>query len=266
MANYDFQKALNLIENSNLKAIIQHLLKKLEEKDDQIRLLTNRVVDLEQRVNECEKYSSKDSIIFDNLPLRNDNTPLSHQVCDFLQKYLNFTTHPQNFKACHVLGKWKDTNSPPGVIIKFLYYGEKNEIFGRKSWLAGIRNPLNGRPIFMKERLPPLQREIKKEADQLGLITTTMNCDVKVFKKSDDNKFMPIVVNSLKAVHDIKNTAVKRANRGTKDKPPVNHTPLLTCGTSKRPRCSPGDGNIEKFACFESSTKAKTDIHNCGQT
>ena len=93
-----------------------------------------------------------------------------------------------------------------------------------------------------------------------------MNCDVKVFKKSDDNKFMPIVVNSLKAVHDIKNTAVKRANRGTKDKPPVNHTPLLTSGTSKRPRCSPGEGNIEKSACFESSTKAKTDIHNRGQT
>lgn len=269
MANFDFQKALDSVDNPNLKGIFDHLLNKLSEKDNEIRLLTNRVVDLELRINECEKYSSKDSIIFDNLPIRNDKTPLDHQVCDFLKQFLNYDTHPQNFKACHVLGKWKDQSSPPGVIVKFLYYGEKNEIFGRKSWLAGKRNPSNGRPIFIKERLPPLQRAIKKEAEELGLITTTLNCDVKVFKKNHDDKFQPIVVNSFKALHDIKNIAVRRHKPGVKHQPGANYTPgpsKNSESSNKRPRSSPGDGNAGKIVCFENAATAQKDSEICGQT
>ena len=67
------QKALNSLDNPHLKGILIDLLDKLSEKDNQIRLLTNRVVDLELRVNECEKFSSKGNIIFDNLPP--DDTP-----------------------------------------------------------------------------------------------------------------------------------------------------------------------------------------------
>ena len=82
-------------------------MNELSDRDEQILALTNRVDDLERRVLECEKYSSKDCNILINLPLQNSNVPLADQVCSFFQKYLNNTTHPSNFKACHVLGKWK---------------------------------------------------------------------------------------------------------------------------------------------------------------
>ena len=73
MANFDSRNVLDSLDDANLKGILLDLLDKLSEKDNQIRLLTNRVVDLELRVNEFEKYSTKDSIIFNNLPP--DDTP-----------------------------------------------------------------------------------------------------------------------------------------------------------------------------------------------
>ena len=63
--------------------------------------------------------------------------------------------------------------------------------------------PINRKPIYMKERLPPQQRSIKQRADDLGLITTTQNCNVKVFMKNEDNTFMSVVVKSVQAVEDI---------------------------------------------------------------
>ena len=70
----------NSIESPNLKAIISHLRNELSDRDEQILALTNRVDDLERRVLECEKYSSKDWYILTNLSLQNSNVPLADQV------------------------------------------------------------------------------------------------------------------------------------------------------------------------------------------
>ena len=62
-------------------------------------------MDLEDRIHEQERYSSKDTLIFENAPIYNDkNCPLADQMCDFLKDYLSFETCPGNFKACHPLG------------------------------------------------------------------------------------------------------------------------------------------------------------------
>ena len=61
----------------------------------------------------------------------------------------------------------------------------------------------------MKEGLPSQQRSIKKKADDLGLITTTQNCNVKVFLKKN-NTFNSVVVKSVQAVKNIKHCAVKK--------------------------------------------------------
>ena len=47
------------------------------------------------------------------------------------------------------------------------------ETFGIKSLLAGIRNPINGAPIVLKEKVRAHQKAIKDEAESEGLITTT---------------------------------------------------------------------------------------------
>ena len=98
----------------------------------------------------------------------------------------------------------------------------------------------------MKERLPPLQRAIKKEADELGLITTSTNCHIQVLKKNDEGQFLPIIVNSMKSVHDAQNVAEKRDKSKLKkhNGSSANFTPLHQYQTdhlNKRSRSLPGD-------------------------
>ena len=45
-------------------------------------------------------------------------------------------------------------------------------------------NPENSRPIIIKERLPQKDRKLKQMAEKKGYITTTKNCQVKVFYKT----------------------------------------------------------------------------------
>ena len=74
------------------------------------------------------------------------------------------------------------------------------EKFGRKSWLAGIRNQINGKPIALKERLPAHQKAIKEKAESEGLITTTYNCNVNVFTETNEGHFRNIPISSVKAL------------------------------------------------------------------
>ena len=164
MASFEIKSAIEAIENADLRQILTEIVTNLTIKDEKIKSLENKVADLD----ECEIYSSKDCIIMENLPIKNFNNgnvpPLSHQVCDVLKSYINYETHPSSFKACHPLGPWKNEKYAPAIIVKFVYFGEKNEIYGRKSWLSRSSNPLNGQAMYFKERLPPKQREIKNKA------------------------------------------------------------------------------------------------------
>ena len=59
------------------------------------------------------------------------------------------------------------------------------------------KNAKNGFPIFIKERLPKQQNELKMYAEQESLITT-QNCTVKVFQMNAEGQFRSAVVNSKK--------------------------------------------------------------------
>ena len=87
---------------------------------------------------------------------------------------------------------------PPAVIVEFLFFDKKNELLGRKSWLSRKTNQCNGYPIFIKERLPRHQKEIFDFAKAEKMITTTVNCKVKVFEQSDDGSHRGVKVNSKK--------------------------------------------------------------------
>ena len=51
---------------------------------------------------------------------------------------------------------------------------------------------------------------IKQHAESLNLITTTLNSQVKVFRKNYQGVIHSVGVNNLKAVDDIKNTAIQK--------------------------------------------------------
>ena len=207
------KKALSEIQDEKYKLLLAQLFESLEDKTRRIRCLEDKVDELELRLADQEKYSSKDCIIIENCPLVETTEPLSHQVCSFFENYLNYKTSPSNFKACHLLGKWSNKDFPPAIIIKFIYFGEKDLILSRKSSLARARNPFNQRPIFIKERLPEDQRKLKSEAENLGLITTTHNASVKLFKKNAGGKFQSFVIKNGAELYENKPIAVPKVER-----------------------------------------------------
>ena len=249
----DIQKDIESFEDPKIRRVLLQLYGNLLVKEEEIIVLQSRVTELETRVLENEKYMSKDCLIFENMPRTDDSMTLSQQGCEFLKICLNHNTNPANFKACHELGRGKGIY-PPAVIVKFIYFGDKNEIFLRKSWLARARNPKNGRPIFIKERLPNFQKELKEHAESMDIVTTTNNCNIKVFTKTTDGSFKSVTVNTKKAINDIKSEAVvkQRASSGKMyNKPADPKTPErdkdiddnnLLKRVAKRIRESPGDG------------------------
>ena len=128
----DLLKVIQSLDNDKLSSIILKFNEIIQERDSEITLLRNKVADLEARVIEQEIYCSKDCLIIENLPIEDRNAPPFHQVCHFFQKFLNHETRPNNFKACHYLGKWQKNTFPPAVIVKFLFFDEKKTATGKK--------------------------------------------------------------------------------------------------------------------------------------
>ena len=121
----DLLKAIQSLEIEEISSILLKFNEIIQERDSENTLLRNKVADLEARVIEQEIYSSKDCLIIENLPIEDRNAPLSHHVCHFFQKFLKHQTRPNNFKACHYLGKWQNDTSPQAAIVKFLFFDEK---------------------------------------------------------------------------------------------------------------------------------------------
>ena len=134
--------------------------KKLDEKDEKISeleekllvfekgyfndmtLVRNELDDLNERMLGTEMYTSKDSIIVNNPP-ECQNNDLLGSMLNFLNSKLQAGLAPCDIKACHYLGK-------PGkssVILKFVYFAQKNFVWRSKKNLKGTINQRNGYPI-----------------------------------------------------------------------------------------------------------------------
>ena len=74
------------------------------EKDSEIVELRNKVSNLYVRLTEQEIYSSKDSIITENIQFNFGKHSLSEhaeQFCLFSEKIVGYKTFPSRYKACH---------------------------------------------------------------------------------------------------------------------------------------------------------------------
>ena len=96
------------LQNYSLKNIMGNLLKLSIEKDKTIEQLQAKIGELEDRLLQQERYTSKDCSMFENLPM-NDYDKLDIQVQNFLRQYLNYTVPLKNMKICHLLGSWKNS-------------------------------------------------------------------------------------------------------------------------------------------------------------
>ena len=104
---------------------------------------------MELRVLDVEKYNSKDSIVINNPPIR-QGCNIMRTILDFMNDIFGTAIKPEQVVACHQLGGF--SAGPPAVIIKFVYFRDKEFFWKHKYFLKGITNDQNNYPIYFTER------------------------------------------------------------------------------------------------------------------
>ena len=99
------------------------------------------------------------------------------------------------------------------VIVKFLYFRDKNQIYANRRYLKGQKNEINQKNIYVRERLPAMDAYIKKFAEGKGLITSTNNCTVSVLCDQGDGRKKLVKVNDVTELENVKNPIVREQNR-----------------------------------------------------
>ena len=124
-------KLLQLVEtiqDESTKQVVSTIISELKKTQSEVSVLFKNIKDfcseLEMRVREQERYTSKDSIIIDNppfVPNVDDDALLELIVFFFIKKFLRYELEPSKIKACHILpGRAEEKGLMASVIAKFL--------------------------------------------------------------------------------------------------------------------------------------------------
>ena len=189
MANLNalFDEIKNTVNiDPKLKSLLQGLIENVTTKDDIIVGLQNWVHFLENKVNEMERYSSKDCVILQNLPLRSGN--FTQDVLAFFNEVMGVEENSYDLKACHPLGP-VSRNQKCAFIVKFVYFDIKNRVYGRKKLLKNFLHPVNKQPVYITERLTQRNSELLDYSWRLGMYTNTFNCAPQVLVSKADGGF-----------------------------------------------------------------------------
>ena len=81
----------------------------MREKDSELEEMRCEIEALEERVGKQEQYSSKHTIIMDNLPIYDLNLPLLGNMLKFFECFLDYRLQIGDKKACQLLPKTKKT-------------------------------------------------------------------------------------------------------------------------------------------------------------
>ena len=151
-------------------------------------------------------------MVITNFPITSQDSLVS-DILSFFSKYLRVTIHPHAIKACHFLGKLIGVAKPPPVIVKFVYFRDKDAVYAARTMLKGQRNHANNKSIFIYERLPKHDLEIKQFAESKDMIVSTQNCQVSVLTRGVDGASRYYNVNTKAQVENADAWAIKRTAR-----------------------------------------------------
>ena len=94
-----------------------------------------------------------------------------------------------------------DEAAPPAITLNFVHFRGKVTVYSLRKKASKFRQPLKGKLVFIRKRLPYRDAEIKNTAENMSVITTTHNCQVKVLVILGDRKV-------FKQINDLKQLAV----------------------------------------------------------
>ena len=166
----------NLIQSNdtldkNIKEVLLHLNQESDTKNQQMAVLEAKLRNLNIKVNELQRYQSKDCLVFRNVPI-GGNGSLIEDVVAIIRDFMMVDICAADMKACHALGP-VSFQRPSSIIVKFISCDQKERIWSRKRFLKHHLNPNNQQPVFIHERLSKYDRDLKEYAETQGLLGTT---------------------------------------------------------------------------------------------
>ena len=146
---------------------ISQLQREVREKDLKLEEMRCKIEALEERVGKQEQYSSKDTIIIDNLPFYEVNLLLLGKLMKFFECFLDYRLQIGNIKTCHVLPEI-EKQSVPSVIVNFVYFHHKIDIYNSRMVLSrpNMLYQTNRNPIFLRERFAKNDLKVKIYAEK----------------------------------------------------------------------------------------------------
>ena len=154
----------------------------------------------------------------------------------FFDKYLEIKLREDRRKACHILPGTGSHVCPDSVICKFVYFDEKDRVFGAKRKLKKLMNPLNNLNMYINERLPKHEAQINREAKKMGMITSTKNCAVSVMVRNSQNETSFQPVNYVNDLNKVKNAVLRDPAR---EKPKFGTNYYRTVTSNEQEKYSP---------------------------
>ena len=132
-----------------LKDLLQGLIENVNTKDDILVGLQNWYHFLENKLNEMERYSSKDCLILQNLPLSSGN--FTHDVSAFFDDVMDVEVNSYDPVS---------QNQKCVVIVRNVFFNVKNRIYGRKTLMKDFLHPVNQQPVYITESLTQRDSEL----------------------------------------------------------------------------------------------------------
>ena len=219
----NIENVINQIPEESTRAAIRTVVEMVraqkEETNKQLAEVWDFISAIDVRLRHQERYLSKDSIIIDNPPFDARN------LDSFLKELLVFLNRlykkddvqitESRLKAFHILpGPGPLLNNlMPSIIVKSVHFNDKIEIYKNRRMLKTLKNDLNGKNIWMKERLPPLHMFTKKLAENKNLITVTNNCQVSVLCKGTNGNNKYVKVNDAIDLEKLQNPVMANRDR-----------------------------------------------------
>ena len=185
---------INAVEDKNTRDAIRELAVRFKEKSEldekRFAKLENLTRDINERLREQERYSSKDSVIIKNPPFdARDSTNLFVNIQKFFKEFLKVDVYESELKAYHILPSRSELpdNLMPSVIIRFIKFAQKDLVYKQRKLLRADaknnfypKNHLNGKFVYINERLPPIETLIKRLSEEMGYITSSYKCNISV--------------------------------------------------------------------------------------
>ena len=116
-----------------LSKIVPGLKDTNKKQEQKIIDLEKKQVEINDRRKAQERYTSKDCVIICNPPFDSrDNRNVLQNTLKFFENFLNIRLDGNRIKACPMLPGTAANGCPESMICKFVYFEEKERVFGAK--------------------------------------------------------------------------------------------------------------------------------------